>query len=88
MTTPAKPSNTACVLRRLRFNARLLVAGLALTVLLAGCDFFHDEFDVAVGNRTANRVFDLCERWKNRRSRFEFDRKLQSKREPDPTDDS
>jgi len=56
MTTPAKPSNTACVLRRLRFNARLLVAGLALTVLLAGCDFFHDEFDVAVGNRTANRV--------------------------------
>jgi len=56
MTTPAKPSSAACVLQRLRLSACLLVAGLALALPLAGCDFFHNEFDVAVGNRTANPI--------------------------------
>ena len=56
MTTPAKPSSAACVLQRLRLSACLLVAELALALPLAGCDFFHNEFDVAVGNRTANPI--------------------------------
>jgi hypothetical protein len=56
MTRPAKPSSAAYVLQRLRFSACLLAAGLALAVPLAGCDLFHTDFDIAVGNRTANTV--------------------------------
>jgi BACON domain-containing protein len=56
MTTPAKPSSVVCVLQLLRFRACLLVAGLALVLPLVGCGFFHNEFDVAVGNRTSNPV--------------------------------
>ena len=56
MTTPAKPSSAAYVLQRLRFRACLLAAGLALAVPLVGCDLFHSDFDVAVGNRTASPV--------------------------------
>jgi hypothetical protein len=56
MTTPAKASNAAYVLQRLRFRACLLAAGMALAVPLVGCDLFHSDFDVAVGNRTANPV--------------------------------
>ena len=56
MTTPAKPSSAAYVLQRLRFSACLLAAGLALAVPLVGCDLFHSDFDIAVGNRTANTV--------------------------------
>jgi hypothetical protein len=56
MTTPAKPSSAAYVQQRPRFSACLLAAGLALAVPLAGCDLFHSDFDVAVGNRTANTV--------------------------------
>ena len=56
MTTRAKASSAAYALQRLRFNPCLLAAGLALAVPLVGCDLFHSEFDVAVGNRTANPV--------------------------------
>jgi len=56
MTTPAKASSAAYVLQRLRFRACLLAAGLALAVPLVGCDLFHSDFDIAVGNRTANPV--------------------------------
>jgi hypothetical protein len=42
MTTPAKAS--------------LLVTALTLAVSLAGCDLTHSDFDIAVGNRTANTV--------------------------------
>ena len=56
MTTPAKPSSAAYVLQRLRFRTCLLAAGLALAVPLAGCDLSHSDFDIAVGNRTANTV--------------------------------
>lgn len=58
MTTPAKASSTAYVyvLQRLRFRACLVAAGLALAVPLGGCDLFHSDFDIAVGNRTANTV--------------------------------
>jgi hypothetical protein len=56
MTTPAKVSSAAYVLQHLRFTACLLAAGLALTVPLFGCDLFHSDFDIAVGNRMANTV--------------------------------
>jgi hypothetical protein len=56
MTTPAKPSSAAYVLQRRRFRACLLAAGVALAVPLAACNLFHSDFDVAVGNRTANTV--------------------------------
>jgi hypothetical protein len=56
MTTPAKPSGAASGLQRLRFSTCLLAAGLALAMPLAACDLFHSEFDIAVGNRTANTV--------------------------------
>ena len=56
MTTPAKPSSAAYVLQRLRFSTCLLAAGLALAVPLAACNLFHSDFDIAVGNRTANTV--------------------------------
>jgi hypothetical protein len=56
MATPAKPSRAACVLQHMRLSACLLAAGLALAVPLAGCDLFHSDFDVAVGNRTASPV--------------------------------
>jgi hypothetical protein len=56
MTTPVKPSSAACLLQRLRFSTCLLAAGLVLAVPLAGCDLFHPDFDIAVGNRTANTV--------------------------------
>jgi hypothetical protein len=56
MTRPAKPSSAAYVLQRLRFSACLLTAGLALVLPLVGCDLFHTDFDVAVGNRTASAV--------------------------------
>jgi len=56
MTTPAKASSAADVLQRRRFRACLLAAGLALAVPLVGCDLFHSNFDIAVGNRTANPV--------------------------------
>jgi len=56
MTTRAKASSAAYVLMRLRFRACLIAAGLALAVPLAGCGLFHSDFDIAVGNRTANPV--------------------------------
>ena len=56
MTTPAKPSSAACLLQRLRCRTCLLAAALAFAVGLAGCDIFHADFDIAVGNRTANPV--------------------------------
>jgi Putative binding domain, N-terminal len=56
MTTPAKPSSDTYILQRLQFSTCLLAAGLALAVPLAACDLFHSDFDVAVGNRTANTV--------------------------------
>ncbi len=56
MTTPTKASSAACVLQRLRFSTCLLAAGLALAVPLVGCNLFHADFDIAVGNRTANTV--------------------------------
>jgi hypothetical protein len=56
MTTPARPSSAACVLQRLRFSTCLLAAGLALSIALAACGLFHSDFDIAVGNRTANTV--------------------------------
>ena len=56
MTTPAKASSTTYILQRLRFRAFLVAAGLALALPLGGCDLFHSDFDVAVGNRTANTV--------------------------------
>ena len=56
VTTPAKASNAAYVLQRLRFRACLLAVGLALAVPLVGCNLFHSDFDIAVGNRTANTV--------------------------------
>jgi hypothetical protein len=60
MTTPARPSSAAYVLQRLRFSTCLLAAGLALAVPLAACDVFHSDFDIAVGNRTANTVSVLA----------------------------
>src|SRR5262245_66048499 len=56
MTMPTKVSTAAYVLQHLRFRAGLLAAGLALTVPLWGCDLFHKDFDIAVGNRMANTV--------------------------------
>jgi len=56
MTTPAKPSSAAYVLQRQRLSAGLLAAGLAVAVPVAGCNLFRSNFDVAVGNRTANSV--------------------------------
>jgi hypothetical protein len=56
MTTPAKPSSAAYVPQRLRFSTGLLAAGLALALPLAGCGLFHSDFNIAVGNRTANTV--------------------------------
>ena len=56
MTMPAKLSSAVCILQRLRCHACLLVAGLVLALSVVGCDFFHNEFDVAVGNRTSNPV--------------------------------
>ena len=56
MTTPAKASSAACVLQRFLFSACLLAAGLPLAVPLVGCNLFHADFDIAVGNRTANAV--------------------------------
>jgi len=56
MTTPAKVSSAAYVLQRLRFRACLVAAGLLLAVPLFGCGLFHSDFDIAVGNRTANPV--------------------------------
>jgi hypothetical protein len=56
MTTPAKPPSAACVLQRLRFSPCLLAAGLVFAVPLAGCELFHSDFDIAVGNRTASTV--------------------------------
>ena len=55
MTTP-KASSAAYVLQRLRFRACLVAAGLLLAVPLFGCGLFHSDFDIAVGNRTANPV--------------------------------
>jgi Putative binding domain, N-terminal len=54
MTMAAKASSAAYVLQRLRLSACLLAAGLA--VPLVGCNLFHADFDIAVGNRTANAV--------------------------------
>src|SRR5262245_51363305 len=56
MTTSAKVWSAAYVLQRLRFRACLLAAGLVLAVPLLGCGLFHSDFDIAVGNRTANPV--------------------------------
>src|SRR4030095_15765936 len=56
MTTTTKASSAAYVLQHLRCRACLLAAGLALTVPLFGCDLFHKDFDIAVGNRMANTV--------------------------------
>ena len=56
MTTPAKASSAVYVLQRFLFSAFLLAAGLPLAVPLVGCNLFHADFDVAVGNRTANTV--------------------------------
>ena len=56
MTTPARPSSAAYVLQRLRFSTCLLAAGLAIAVPLAACGIFHSDFDIAVGNRSANTV--------------------------------
>ena len=56
MDAPAKPSSAAYVLQRLRFGTCLLAAGLALAGPLAGCDLFHSDFDIAVGNRTGSTV--------------------------------
>jgi hypothetical protein len=56
MTTPAGPSSAAYLQQRMRFNTRLLSAGLALAVPLAACGLFHSDFDIAVGNRSANTV--------------------------------
>ena len=56
MTTSAKASSAAYVPQRLRFRACLLAAGLVLAVPLLGCGLFHSDFDIAVGNRTANPV--------------------------------
>src|SRR5262245_19143150 len=60
MTTPARPSSAASVLQRPRFSACLLAAGLALALPLAACGIFHSDFDIAVGNRTANAVSVLA----------------------------
>ena len=56
MTTPAKASRAACVLQRFLFSACVLAAALSLAVPLVGCNLFHADFDIAVGNRTANTV--------------------------------
>jgi hypothetical protein len=56
MTTPARPPGAFSVLQRPRFRTCLLAAGLALAVPLAACGLFHTDFDMAVGNRTANTV--------------------------------
>ena len=56
MTTPAKAPSAACVLQRLLFSACVLAAALSLAVPLVGCNLFHADFDIAVGNRTANTV--------------------------------
>ena len=55
-----KPSTSAYVLQRLRFRAGLVATGLALAVPLVGCDLAHSDFDIAVGNRTANTVSILA----------------------------
>jgi len=56
MTPPARSSSAVHLLQRLWLRVSLLAAGLALAVPLAGCDLFHTDFDVAVGNRTASPV--------------------------------
>ena len=56
MTTPIKPAIAAYALECLRFVPCRLAAGLALAVLLAGCESLPSDFDIAVGNRTANTV--------------------------------
>ena len=56
MTTPAKPPSALYALQRLRFRTCILAAGLALAVPIAACGMFHSDFDIAVGNRTANTV--------------------------------
>ena len=56
MTTPSKASSAVHVLQRLRFSMCLLAAVLALAAPLAGCNLFHSDFDIAVGNRTASTV--------------------------------
>jgi hypothetical protein len=56
MTTPAKASSAASVLQRFLLCACLLAAGLPLAVPLVGCNLFHADFDIAIGNRTANPV--------------------------------
>jgi hypothetical protein len=56
MTMVAKALSAVYVLSRLRLSACLLAAGLALAAPLAGCNLFHADFDIAVGNRTANMV--------------------------------
>jgi Putative binding domain, N-terminal len=56
MTTHATPSSTAHVVRRVRLRACSLAVPLALAMPLAGCDLFHADFPIAVGNRTANTV--------------------------------
>ena len=43
-------------MQRLRLRACLLAAALALAMPLAGCNLFHSDFPIAVGNRTANTV--------------------------------
>jgi hypothetical protein len=60
MTTPAKPSSAAYIVQRVQFSTCLLAAGLALAVPLAACGLFHSDFDIAVGNRTANTVTVLA----------------------------
>lgn len=56
MTPPAKAPSAGDVVQRLRFRACLLAAWLALAAPFAGCNLFHSDFDIAVGNRTANTV--------------------------------
>src|SRR5262245_61862746 len=56
VTTADRRSSAGHVPQWLRSNIRLLAAGLALPVLMTGCDLFHAHFDIAVGNRTASTV--------------------------------
>jgi hypothetical protein len=39
-----------------RVHPCLLACGLTIAVSVAGCGLFHTDFDIAVGNRTANTV--------------------------------
>src|SRR5262245_62715596 len=39
-----------------RFRTCLIASASTLAVSLAGCGLFHTDFDIAVGNRTANPV--------------------------------